>query len=171
MSTAEQNAFASYRGKWGRSGVPHKGWTCIETEDLGKDNYETCEMCEAMEIRFVHEMTHVDYPDALRVGCICAGHMEQNRTTAERRDAKMRSRAEKRRRWLTRKWKHSGRAEAISADGYTVTVYPFEDYYSATVAGHGWWRRSQRRYVTADAAKLAAFDVITHRLSRNKGVR
>lgn len=167
--TQEQLAYSTCRGKWSQPGVPHKGWRCIGTIDLGEDDHEArevCEMCECTEIRFVHEMAHDNFPEVLRVGCICAGHMESDLVSAERRDSDMRSRAAKRRRWLTRKWKRRGRTQSISADGYTVTVYPFDDHYAATVAGQGWWRRSQRHYATADAAKLAAFDVITHRLAR-----
>jgi hypothetical protein len=39
-------------GLWSVPGVPHTGWVCIATEDLGQID-ETCQMCEREEIRFV----------------------------------------------------------------------------------------------------------------------
>jgi hypothetical protein len=62
-------------GKWTRPGVPHKSWTCVDIEDLGSPSH-VCEMCEFSAVRYVHIMTHPAYIGPLRVGCICAGHME-----------------------------------------------------------------------------------------------
>ena len=44
-------------GKWSRVGVPHKGWTCVNVEDLGEPE-AVCEMCEIQQIRYVHWMEH-----------------------------------------------------------------------------------------------------------------
>lgn len=49
-------------GKWSMPGVPHKGWTCIDIEDLGAPD-AVCEMCERQDIRYVHAMEHPDYPE------------------------------------------------------------------------------------------------------------
>lgn len=59
-------------GKWSQPGVPHKGWTCLDIEDLGEPS-ATCEMCEAQEIRYVHHMEHPNYSGSLGCGCVCAG--------------------------------------------------------------------------------------------------
>src|SRR4051794_39614902 len=71
-------------GKWSQPGVPHRGWSCVDIEDLGAPDL-VCEMCERQEIRSVHHMEHPDYPGSLRCGCICAGHMEEDLTGAQRR--------------------------------------------------------------------------------------
>jgi hypothetical protein len=63
-------------GKWRRPGVPHKGWQCIDIEDL-EEPCHVCEMCEVQIVRYVHTMFHPDY-GTLEVGCICAGYMEQD---------------------------------------------------------------------------------------------
>lgn len=73
----EEEVVAAKRGKWSVAGVPHKGWICVDIEDLGEPSSE-CEMCESQTIRYVHHMQHPDYPGVLQVSCVCAGHMEGN---------------------------------------------------------------------------------------------
>jgi hypothetical protein len=58
-------------GKWREPGVPHRGWSCVDVEDLGQPD-ATCGMCEVQVIRYVHTLEHPDYPEALHVGCVCA---------------------------------------------------------------------------------------------------
>lgn len=66
-----------------------------------------CEMCESQDIRYVHYMAHPSYPEVLGVGCICGGHMEGDLAASRHREAGMKSRSAKRRRWLSRAWKTS----------------------------------------------------------------
>jgi hypothetical protein len=40
-----------------QAGVPHKGWHCIDIEELNEQDH-ICEMCEARQVRFVHVMEH-----------------------------------------------------------------------------------------------------------------
>ena len=44
-------------------------------------------MCEKQAIRFVHVMTHPDYPEALNCGCVCSGHMEEDLVGARKRES------------------------------------------------------------------------------------
>ncbi|MEN6620287.1 MAG: hypothetical protein ABFD50_01895 [Smithella sp.] len=164
----EQQLVSQKRGKWSQSGVPHKGWTCIDIEDLGETS-EVCEMCESQEIRYVHYMSHPQYTDVLGVGCVCAGHMEEDLVAAKERDVQMRSRKQKRKRWLKRDWKVSAKGnDYIKSDGYVITVYPKGKYWGATIAAEvgKFVRHSRLQYKTQEQAKLAAFDVITKLLSR-----
>ena len=158
-------------GKWSDPEVPHKGWWCVGVEDLGEPD-ATCEMCEERVIRYVHEMHHVDYPEPLFTGCICAGNMEQDMQAAREREQKVRNkaanRARRRARWLDRTWHRSARGnQYINTDGMNVTIY------RGWVDGHGFgWRStiedratgrqlcSRRKYESEDAIKLAAFDAM-----------
>jgi len=88
-------------GKWRQRGVPHKGWTHVDTEDLDEPS-ETCEMCEAVEIRYVHIMEHPDYDGPLRVGCVCAENMSGDKVGPKRRERELANAASRRRKWLTR---------------------------------------------------------------------
>lgn len=155
-------------GKWGQAGVPKRGWRCVGIEDLGEPS-ETCEMCERLVIRYVHEMVNDRYPASLRVGCVCAGNMEENLIAARERDDSMRSRADKKKRWLNRRWKTSAAGHPwIEADGFHVVVYPKKSGgFGATITKGKLKTPSRRFYGSADAAKLAAFDAITRELNKN----
>ena len=59
--------------RWDKAGVPHKGWACAAVIDL-EEAVHTCEMCGHEQIRYVHEMTHVEHEN-IRVGCVCAAKM------------------------------------------------------------------------------------------------
>lgn len=84
-------------GKWRQQDVPHKGWNCVDVEDSGAPNH-LCEMCEAVWIRYIHSMKHLEYPQVLRVGCICAGHMEEDYEGAKQREKDFRRKQRKQRR-------------------------------------------------------------------------
>jgi hypothetical protein len=163
----EEDLVSSKRGKWSIVGVPHKGWTCVDIEDLTSPSAE-CEMCESQTIRYVHHMEHPDYPEVLHVGCVCAGHMEGDLAASRARETLMKSRAAKRKRWTTRAWKVSAKGYPhIKADGNRVTVYPRRGGWAYTVAAihNSNVHHSRRIFNTINEAKLAAFDRITKSLS------
>ena len=148
-------------GKWSQADVPHKGWSCVDVEDLGSPD-AVCEMCETQEIRYVHYMTHSDYSETLGVGCVCAEHMEQDYEAPRRRERQLRNSAQRKRRWLSRKWRTSAKGNSyLNTDGFNITVFRKND---GTWGGMltdretGQSISSRRIYVTQDQAKLAAFD-------------
>ncbi len=165
---SEEELVAHRRGKWSAAGVPHSGWTCVDIEDLGKPQSD-CEMCESQTIRYVHHMEHPDYPNVLEVGCVCAGHMEGDISASRAREASMRSRAAKRKRWTSRAWKVSTKGNPyINSDGYRITVYPRGGGWACTLAAldNSTVLHARRNYKSQAEAKLAAFDNITRLQSR-----
>jgi len=79
--------------KWNKEGVPHKGWVCVGMEDIIDEEtpadervYEACEMCSNPKIRYVHIMSHDEHISELRVGCVCAGKMEDDYEQAQTRE-------------------------------------------------------------------------------------
>lgn len=165
---SESRAVAQGRGKWSRPDIPHEGWTCVRIEDRLTPT-DICGMCESQPIRYVHHMAHPHYPAELAVGCVCAGHMENDLEQARARDNAMVRRAKKRTLWLDRRWKISDRgSEWIEADGYRVVVFRTLSTWAAIISeiDGGYRRESKLPYSTSDDVKLASFDVITHRLSR-----
>lgn len=162
----EDELVASRRGKWSVAGVPYRGWVCVDIEDLGEPQI-VCQMCESQTIRYVHHMEHPDYPAVLEVGCVCAGHMEENLSASRAREASMKSRASKRKRWIFRAWKVSAKGNPyITVDGFRITVYPCGGGWAATVAAadNSKVQHSRRNFKTISEAKLAAFDHITRLL-------
>ena len=146
----EEVFIANGRGKWSVKGVPHKGWHCIDIEDLGEPA-QICEMCETQEIRYIHYMEHEQFPNILKVGCVCAGHLEENLSEAKKRDDFMKSRSGKRKRWLSRNWKISKKGnEYVKADGYIITIFPFKNSWSALIKSEdgSYEKFSRRSYET-----------------------
>jgi hypothetical protein len=158
-------------GKWSQEGVPHKGWHCIDLEDYGTADF-VCEMCESQHIRYIHYMRHPNYHEVLGVGCICAGHMEENISNAKNRESFMKSRSNKKKRWLNhRSWKISEKGnDWIKTDGYIVVMKNKDAYWSALIMSEdkSFEQWSRRKYKTINEAKLAAFDFLTKILSENE---
>jgi hypothetical protein len=165
-SRAESGFVSAGRGKWSVPTVPHAGWVCVDVEVV-EDPMPTCEMCESQSIRFVHLMEHPNHPP-LRVGCVCAGHMEGDVARAQARDAAMKSRSSKRARWVNRQWRTSKKGHPwIKADGFVVTVFHQGPVWTASVKRDGddaptFIRRPRQEM---HAAMLAAFDYITGQLA------
>lgn len=166
--SAEERAIAGGRGKWSQKGVPHKGWSCTDVEDRGEPDM-VCEMCESQSIRYVHYMEHPNYPQVLGVGCVCAGHLEEDLVRAAHRDSQMKSRSSKRSRWLwSRKWKVSKKGnDWIEDEGYRITIFPQGDGWAASVVNDATNKKyfTTRPASTANQAKLGAFDFVTKLLA------
>lgn len=149
-----------HTGLWARSGIPHRGWTCTDIEDL-EDDREICEMCESTEIRYAHIMSHPDYPEPLRVGCICAGHMEGDYTVARLREAELRNLVFRRNNWLSRKWRKSFYGnEYLNVGEFNIVVYAKGRAWGVMIKHRrtGQGVKSDDPYPTCEAAKLAGFD-------------
>tara|TARA_Y100000813_G_scaffold174866_1_gene139865 strand:- start:41 stop:562 length:522 start_codon:yes stop_codon:yes gene_type:complete len=150
-------------GKWTQPGVPHKGWRCVDIEELEEQDH-LCEMCESRMVRFVHVMEHDNYDEELRVGCVCAGHMEEDLVGARQRETAFKNSRSRRSRWLKRIWRLSAAGNEFlnTNDGFNVVVYRTGENWGARVEhrNSGYSRTSKLPYQTSDHAKLAAFDAM-----------
>lgn len=170
LSGPERHAIAHGRGLWGERNVPKAGWICVGIEDMGEP-LRICEMCSSARIRYVHYLAHpARSGDPLAVGCVCAGLLMGDEEGAQSRDATMRSRAAKRGRWLKRRWRRSARSgnEWLRADGFAVTIYRRRDWgWGAVVSRErdDFQHHTHADSYSQDAAKLAAFDLISRTLS------
>lgn len=154
------------RGKWSQPGVPHKGWRCVGDEDLGEPS-QLCEMCESIEIRYVHFVEHPSYPGTLGVGCVCAERMEEDYVAPSLREKKLRSRAQRRKTWERREWTTSAKGNPyLNTEGFNLTVFEKSDAtgkYWALKITHRESDRTQfgkRRYPSENAAKRASLDAL-----------
>jgi hypothetical protein len=137
-------------------------------EDL-EEPLATCEMCEAVTIRYVHYMEHPDHEGTLGVGRVCAEHMSEDKVGPSRRESLLTNAARRRSTWLTRKWRESAQGNSyINLNGYNVVVFPgwsFRIVKKNELAGlipgevsRKWF--SPRNYRSEDEAKLGAFDML-----------
>lgn len=149
--------------RWDQPGVPHKGWNCVDVVDLRGDgesaeetNYATCQMCGNEKIRYIHIMEHPDLEDHFDVGCVCAEKMSGDNTGPKVRESRLRNRAVRRTRWLTRTWRTSAKGNSfLNVEGRNLGVHPTKT--------KRWGYRMDSRfgaktYATKDEAKLALFD-------------
>lgn len=110
---------------WGNENVPHSGWICVDIQDLGMPSIK-CEMCGKNIIRYVHYMEHKDYPNILKVGCVCAGKMEGNIEAAKYRERQLKSNDY----YLVdnRQWKKSIKGnDYMKYDEHVVVIYQTKD--------------------------------------------
>jgi hypothetical protein len=107
-------------------------------------------------------MQHSEYSDILEVGCICAGHMEENLRRAKYREDTIKRAGARRKRWPNLKgWYLSRNGNSvISKDGYRVTIFKRSGYWSGAITNErtGSETFAKRKYPTEHAAKLGAFD-------------
>ena len=108
---------------------------------MGIDDLEEpsqlCEMCESVEIRYVHVMEHPDYDGQLQVGCVCAEHMEEDYKRPREREKRLKRAARRRKSWSQRTWLTSRQGNLyINTEGFNLTIYSH---------GRGWGVRVVNR--------------------------
>lgn len=145
-------------------GAPLMDWECAEVVDHGEDNF-TCELCDCKKVRYIHVMRHDDWPDALRVGCICAGVMEGDILAAKERDAAARRRSQRKSHYLGKRWDAIG--EGVWKTNYKHRVITIErdsfrghEYYVISMGGECYQWKENRRMTSFLAAQYFVFDLI-----------
>lgn len=117
-------------------------------------------MCRSQEIRYVHYMEHESYSERLGVGCVCAEKMSSDYVNPREREKRLRGKAGRRARWLTRKWRVSRNGNPyLKADGVHLVIFTFKQGRKAGKYGfqvNGEF--GEIAFETIEEAKLAAFD-------------
>ena len=153
----------SATGKWTQPGVPHKGWICVDIEDLGSPDH-VCQMCEVQDVRYVHVMKHAGYAETLRVGCNCAGHMEGDSARARDREAGFKVSCGRRARWLSREWRRSRAGnQYLNIDGFNIIVFRVGGGWSARLSpreGEDGESHKLPTFATEELVKLASFGAL-----------
>lgn len=156
--------------RWAQAGIPHKGWSCSTVIDLGEgasddDFLELCQMCQKERIRYVHVMDHPEYDGELRVGCICAGKMSEDRVGAKAREKVLRNKAARRKKWLSRKWRTSAAGNSyLNLDGMNIGVFRKNGRWSVRIGGSF----SNRSFSNEAEAKLYLFEAFWKKLNQEK---
>lgn len=148
------------RGLWSDPSVPKSGWVWLRTEDLGHCSH-TCEMCRAEYVRYVHHLYHSELDQTFRVGCVCAGHMQGDLDAAREREAPLRLRANRRRKWAMHGWFTLDDRDVKRASIYTVEVFETPEPHFRIidrVTGEVW--ESRRTYLSLDDVKAVTWDAV-----------
>jgi hypothetical protein len=137
-------------------------------DDEGREfgDYEDCEFCWQEQIRYVHALRHLDWKNVIYVGRICANNLSGNSevNTTERR---LRNRAQRRQNFAKLKsWKVSAKGnEWIRYQGHHIVLIVWSNgKYRLRIDGE----LGKIEFDTARDAKLKAFDVIMHRIHRQR---
>lgn len=152
----------THRGKWSEKDIPKKGWSCVDIDDLGEPSL-VCEMCETQDIRYVHVMEHPDYPELLRVGCVCAEHMEQDYVRPKEREKRLKRVARRRPSWAQREWQTSRQGNPyINTEGFNLTIFRKEGGFGVVVSNRqtGAARSGRQTFPDEGAAKIAALNAL-----------
>lgn len=154
---------------WDKEGIPHKGWTCIDMEDLGanledldaderKDYYENCEMCDHEGIRYVHIMEHPEFNGQLRVGCSCAEKMEEDYANPRFREKVLRNKYGRLATFMKRNWSLRPNGNyTLKFKGRYITIMPSKfkrGEYGVMFNGNPVWN-----FGSFEKAKRGAFDL------------
>lgn len=153
--------------RWNRPGIPHKGWRLVDCVDIFEDaindedtEYETCEMCQNERIRYVHILKHPDYPETMRVGCVCAEKMTGDYETHKEDERRLRNRSARRRNFLKQEWHKNLKGNLVLRyKGKNVTAIERNGSYGFVYQNEWVWRYKGRRIQDLETLKLAAFEL------------
>ena len=156
--------------RWDKKDSPHKGWTEIGMEDLGEEaefgediEYERCEMCGNEKIRYVHIMTHPEFPGELRVGCICACHMTDDYENPEARERDLKNRVQRKKNFMKKEWRQVFRTGnfTLKYKGENITIMrsKYDTGWGVIYAGKWRWDYHGRKISDFDTARLVAFNL------------
>lgn len=142
---------------WKDPDWPKDGWHLNDVIDLGEPIHE-CEACGSEKVRYVHVLTHASAGQC-EAGCVCAGRMIGDPDKAKSLETSVRNKSARRERWLTRRWKISGRGnQYMTLDNCNLTVFPSkyrQGQWSWSIDG----TFSKGSFPTPEAAKLDLFEV------------
>jgi hypothetical protein len=158
------NYIARCRKALKERGAPLDGWRCVEVIDFESESF-ACELCGYPTVRYIHVMSHCEYPSEIHVGCVCAGIMEGDMLAAKKRDAEARNRSQRKAYYLKKEWTR------VSPDRWELTYKKLPliieradfrgvDYYKIDVDGDQYQWKDNRRIISFSSAQSYIFDCI-----------
>jgi len=159
---------------WNKSEIPHKGWILEDVIDIREDGqsveeteYETCMMCNNEKIRFVHIVSHKDFGEKLKVGCVCAEKMTNDYVNPKKQERKLRNIAQRRINWLRKDWKISKNGNLyLNIKGHHILIY--KDNKTKKFRCKIGKKFGNKCFDTIELAKVAAFNGIEYYKERNE---
>lgn len=154
---------------WDKPNIPHKGWTEIGMEDLGEEiepgeeiKYKQCEMCGNERIRYVHILSHPEYPGEIHVGCDCAERMTEDYVNPDKNERNLRNRVNRKRNFMKQVWHINPRTGnyVLRYKGENITIMRsrYGSGWGVIYANKSYWQYNGRKINDLHTAKLVAFN-------------
>lgn len=152
--------------RWDKPGIPQKGWIetgvidlADETEPGADVKYIQCEMCGNERIRFVHILTHHQYPHELRVGCNCAEKLTDDYVNPKNIERTLRNRAIRKQNFLKQKWIRNSKGNyVLQYKQDCITIVPSKYGYGVFYKNNPVWKYKGESIRDLETAEIAAFD-------------
>jgi hypothetical protein len=153
MNTLTELPIAN-RERW-PDGFPHREWNYQSIDDHGSADHR-CQYCKKQQVRYVHELSHTDWPESIYVGCDCAEKLTgTNESNEWEREA--RKRAARKKTFIMGGWnvaqygglwkKHKGAHVMVARNGPQWKVWIDRYKYEAN-------------FESEDAAKTFAYSIL-----------
>ena len=149
-------------GRDSEPNFPHTGWEWAGVVDscqrgLSQEEYPSCEYCDQLRIRYVHTLTHPNFPNPVAVGCVCAVWLTDDQENPERAEKKLRQAADRRARFPSRKWQVMAASwRWITLDGVDVAIFPSGKAFKVEIDNE----MGKLTFPTLKEAQLVAYDVV-----------
>ncbi|WP_417371684.1 hypothetical protein [Gelidibacter japonicus] len=153
---------------WNISGVPHKGWILEEVYDIRAEGqsadetqYETCMMCNNERIRYVHVVSHRDFGEEFKVGCVCAEKMTNDYVNPKKHEKQLINKSQMRIKWLKKEWKISKKGNSyLKITDHLIVIY--QDRYTKKFKINIGDVLGTKQFEDIDQAKMAAFNGVEY---------
>jgi len=127
--------------------------------------YEKCQACGKDHVRFIHIMEHPEYPKSLRVGSVCAEHLEDNSDAPNERERKIISRQKLKMNFPSKDWKYNKNGNLyLIYNGKFITIMKSKNNsseYGIMYDGKYYSEYNGKKFKNLTEAKLAAFEIVT----------
>lgn len=106
-------------------------------------------------------MSHPDYPEILRVGCVCAEKMTDDYITHRDHERELRNRANRRENFLKQEWYQDYKGNyRLNYRGYRLMAMHKENGVWGVVLNGKWiWKYKNRWIFDFETLKLVAFEL------------
>ena len=101
-------------------GLPTHGWYCETVEDTESPD-AVFELCGCSRVRYVHQMSHLEVAQTIKVGCLCDAVMSGDELGAVNREREAHNRAKRKQNFIHGQW-----------------------HYEAIAPGKGCWKKKMR---------------------------
>lgn len=148
--------------------APLSGWECQYMYDVADGDYDaalsTCELCDCVQVRYVHVMHHEEYFEEISVGCVCAGIMEGDIFAAKERECEMKNRTKRKENYLKRQWRWRANGNrTLRYKNRWLTIIPSKfgnNGFGVICDGKGIWRYKGKPIGDFLTAVHAAFNIV-----------